>query len=254
LLDQCRASTDGADTSLILEAILEGALKVLLVAAESVSVEEGELAAELARAREALELWQRLRSSPVDQSQGLIWRARLHQVVQNHAESRADLRKALELAPEYAEAKYVLAQSLFTYAPDESVRLLQELHDRYPEDRSVTFSLGSTRRHLGQLEEAGRLFDELIAASPQEYSYLLERGYVAMNAGQLEDAERWLRRAHALAPKEPFVNLALSGCLRRLGREAEAQVFFDAGKKESDERILKKEELSRKYRATGKKS
>lgn len=255
LLTQGADQPDAHDTPLILEAIIEGILKVLSAASQSVPIEEGELAAELARVKTALELWQRLYTRPIDQAQGLVWRARFRQLEQRQTDALVDLRKAVEIVPEFAEARLQLALAVFPSAPEEAARHLQWLHERYPEDRAVMFSLAATNRHLGRFEDAARLLDQLLAVSPDDYNYLLERGVVAINAKRLDDAERWLRRAHAISPKEPLVNLHLSGCLRLAGRDAEGQAFFKAGQMESDERQKKQEETARKYRAAaGKKN
>jgi predicted Zn-dependent protease len=250
LLAGCRAQPQAPETPLMAEAIIEASLKVVRAAFPlGLTAEGGEAAPDLARAREAVELWLQLRPGRADQAQGLVWRGLLHGFANEQPKALADLRRALELNPDHFEARMHLAVSLAAQAPEEAAVHLQMLHRRDPANTDVRFTLASVERHLGRLKEAGDLLDDLLAEDPENATLLVERGYVAMNARQLEDAERWLRRAVALAPEEPTTYLALSGYLYLVKREAEAKSYHDRGKQLDDARTRHREELAQKRKA-----
>jgi Flp pilus assembly protein TadD len=238
---------------MILDALLEGTLTMLEAAHENgVPIDRGETANHFTRGKQALELWLDLRKAGVDQAQGLVWRGRMHRVNGESDKALADLRKSVELHPESYPARNHLSSAAFHDAPAEAARHLDWLHRRYPDDRGVRLSLAIALRQLGKLEEAAAHLDALMALDPDHPPYLLERGSVAVNAGQLDNGERFLRRALAKAPDDPNVYMMLSGCLRNAGRDAEAQSYFDRGKKVADERKRKQAEAAVKLGASTK--
>jgi tetratricopeptide (TPR) repeat protein len=244
LLGFCRNNPEDPETPLLLEAIIEGSLHTFKLFPDAPGK---------ARAQQALDLWFEQRPGPVDQCQGLVWRALLRGVANESAQALADLRKALELNPDHFGARMHLALGLFEQAPEEAAAHLQRLHNHYTEDRQVSKALATIRRQLGQFKEARELLDQLLTSQPDDVTSLVQRGYLAMNTGDPEAGERWLRQAVELAPHVPDITLALSGCLTLAGKHAEAKMYHEKGMKLDEEEKKKWEEQAKMIYAGGKK-
>jgi tetratricopeptide (TPR) repeat protein len=239
LLSSCLERPDDPETPLALEAGIEGSLKALVPAYTALKTFPGGSAApQVKKVRQAVDLWLRLRPGRADQVEGLVWRARASAYANEPLAAREDARKALDLDPDHFQARLNLAIFLAPDAPAEAAGHLERLRRSHPDDRRVLFGLASVRRDLGQLDEAQEILDELLALDPDDVTTLLERGLVALDArpDRPEEAERWLRRAYDLDPNSAEVNLALSTCLTRAGRAAEARPYqerfqqLDAGR------------------------
>ena len=150
----------------------------------------------------------------------------------------ADLRQAVELAPESARPRLPCrgapprqpsrgspAPRLAHSAPTERPR-------RAPAD-------GPCARNLAQPEEAGKILDDILIAEPNKVLALVERGRVALDLDHPDDAKRWLVRAYELAPDQREVLLALSDCCRRLNFLDDAKRLQDRAR-EIDERLQKR--------------
>jgi predicted Zn-dependent protease len=222
LVQFCADNPDNPEAGLALEALAEGALKAF----------------DLGRARWAIGLWLRHRSSDAAQARGLTWQGRAHEFAQDFGKALADFRRATELAPDDPAVRLKLAEALIREEPREAVPHLERLQRLRPDDPEVRFQTARLRRALGQPEEAAPLLDELLADEPQRVAALVERGRVAMDLNRPGEAEDWLRRALARAPELRDVNLALADCLRQCGRLDEAKQFQDKVR-EIDARLQK---------------
>jgi predicted Zn-dependent protease len=243
VLQACVDQPDAPDAPLMLEAYIEGNLKVLSIAATvGVNIDLKKDAG----IRRAIDQWLEHATTPADQAQGRVWRGRVQTLAGMHADAIADFRAALELNPSHVAARWHLANSLIQAAPAESAQLLESLHQDYPDDRDVHLLLATAHRNHGDLNEATTLLDELLAATPDDVNVLLERGKVAVDARQAQQAEAWLRRAEKLAPQNPDISLALARCLLQAGRPEEAQRYQDrfdqaeARRRAAQQEILKK--------------
>ena len=245
-LAACADRPRDAETPLVLEAIIEGNLAVLNHAfALGVVFEGGD---EAAKARRAAGLWLEQRRGVIDQVQGLIWSSRLHFVAGDHVRAVAELRRAVELDPEHFEARRQLADTIAQEAPLETVAYYEMLRQRQPDNADLLYSLAAIRRNLGELEEARRLLDGLLAAQPDHAAGLLERGKVALDQGQLPEAEALLRRARDRQPNDAETNLALSRCLHRAGKAAEAKEYRDRFQELEAEKRRRRDEFMRKFK------
>jgi predicted Zn-dependent protease len=224
LLSSCERSPDAPDTPPVLEAVLQG----IDAALKSATAKGAKPPAEyLARARRAADLWLRLRPGPADQAQGLVWRADFLRRGDDRPGAIADLRKAVEVAPDHFEARLELAELVAPEDPREAASLLEAVRQRHPDDNRVRYPLALVRRSLGQPDEAKHLLDEVLVSEPDHAAALVVRGQLALDAQQPDEAERLLRRAWTLAPDEPETNLALSNCLKVVGRADEAKTYED---------------------------
>jgi tetratricopeptide (TPR) repeat protein len=234
LVQYCTNHPSDPQAALVHEALIEGSLTALYTPL----------------AKWAIDLWLKHRTSQVEQVQGLVWRGRVYEFLQEQPQAMADFRKAVELGPDHFQARLRLAEALIREAPHEAVPHLDWLRGRRPNHPHVRLLSASLYRNLGQPEEAAKLLDELLVATPDKVAVLVERAKVAMDMHRLDDAERWLRRALLLAPMQRAVNLTLSDCLRQAGRLDEAKRYQERVD-EIDATLHKKlEEMTRKAKAT----
>jgi tetratricopeptide (TPR) repeat protein len=133
-------------------------------------------------------------------------------------------QKVLQADPEHDEARLKLTAALLERrAFAEAVPHLEYLRQHQPDEPLVPVRLALCRNFLGEPDEAVRLLDELLARHPHFAPALVERGKLALARGEYDTAEVWLREAVALAPGEHETRYQLVQCLRRGGKEAEAQ-------------------------------
>lgn len=219
---------DAPETPLVLEAYIEGSLRILRPAyVQELIVAGSESAEQIERTRQAIERWLDLRPLRDDQLQGLIWRHHLHTFEKLPWKAEADIRRAVELDSNHFEARLWLAICLVQENPTEAAAHLQTLHERDPKHGAVCFTLADVRRRLGQPVEAGNLLDKFLEAHPNHVAALVERGRVAVDLQQVDSAEQWFRAALRISPDSPEANLALSRCLRMQGSHKEADEFLE---------------------------
>jgi predicted Zn-dependent protease len=246
-----RASTEqpqAPESALMLEAYIEGHLKVLSIAASvgmPISLKKD---AGLPR---GIDLWLEQRGAPADRAQGLVWHGQVRTLEGAYAEAATDFRAALALDPKQVAARWHLAKNLIEAAPADSAQLLESLRREYPDDRDVRILLATARRNLGDLNQAQQLLDELLTATPDDVAVLLERGQVALDARRPQDAETWLRRAETLAPQLPAVSLALARCLLVAGRADEARRYQDRHAEVQSQQQAARNEILHKLRPLG---
>jgi len=224
LLTFCDDHPDAPETPLILEACIEGLLK------------SGSGSPRSEQTRRAIDRWLASRPAAVDQAQGLVWRARTHALANDQPAALAELHRALELEPDYFEARLYLALFTADQSPAGAAAHLRALHARDPADDRVRFALATVLRNVGELAEARQILDELLAAQPENRIALAERGYVALDLHEAADAERWLRQALRLAPDDPPLNMALATCMRMANRPAESKTYQERFEKLDAER------------------
>jgi tetratricopeptide (TPR) repeat protein len=133
-------------------------------------------------------------------------------------------QKVLQADPEHDEARLKLTAALLERrAFPEAIVHLDYLRVHQPDEPLVPVRLAICRAFLGEPDEAVRLLDELLARQPHFAPALLERGKIALSRGEYETAEGWLREAVALGPGDHQARYQLVQCLRRAGKETEAQ-------------------------------
>src|SRR5262249_19770683 len=138
--------------------------------------------------------------------------------------AQADYRRAVEMDPEYDDARLLLAQSLLDHAqqPAEATGHLELLRARQPHNAEVLLTLARCRRQLGRLDEARALLDGLLGAEPGNARALAERGRVALASHQEAEAEAWLKKALDADPHSREQLYLLYECLEQQGKKDEA--------------------------------
>src|SRR5262245_13689370 len=134
----CNEHRDRPDSKLILEALVEGALK----------------AQQLEFAQRCLTLWEESRTDLRDRAQAKVWRGELAYGSGYPDIAVVHLREAVMAAPGNDAARLRLAEVLILYAPAEARGHLEELRFKRPNDRAVMIRLASCHRALGEHEEA----------------------------------------------------------------------------------------------------
>ncbi len=143
----------------------------------------------------------------------------------------AELRRALELKPDFPEAHYRLAQILF-YALGDVKGAIAEFQ------MAITkgYPHPAVHEELARVFLEAELFDEAIAQLQEALrkghetpSVRLELGRAYLAKGELENAERELQRAiEVSAPVEfPLAHYALGEVYERQGRWAQAIAHFE---------------------------
>src|SRR5262245_30748264 len=146
LIILCSKKPRSPEAAIVLEAIIEGSLRVV----------------QLPLAVWSTQQWLKYRTGDLEQARGFIWRGRLHDLSGDFREALVDYRRAVELAPDYVPARLAVADSLVREEPREASGALDWLHRRVGQEPEVRLLTARWRRSLGQPEEAGRILDELL--------------------------------------------------------------------------------------------
>lgn len=153
----------------------------------------------------------------------LVLRASVHEHRHDPAAALADYRRAVDIAPAFAEARLGLATALNGQGyTREAVYHYEILRERQPIDPDVLLSLARALADAAELDEAEQRLDELLAAHPDHVDGLVDRGRLALRRGRLGIAEPHLARAVRLAPWHREGQQFLHRCLTELGRTGEA--------------------------------
>jgi tetratricopeptide (TPR) repeat protein len=145
-----------------------------------------------------------------------------------------DYRAAVAAHPDSDRARLKLADTLLIAGtPDEALTHYQWLAERVAGLPPVQLGLARCYRRLGRPEDAANVLDGLLAGFPSHAEALWERGELELDQGRPAAAEPHLRKAAGLRPFDRRVQYALSRCLLRLDRSAEA-AEFDARVKRLD--------------------
>jgi tetratricopeptide (TPR) repeat protein len=204
MLAACAANPDDPAAPLMLEALARG----LVPAGPS------------RLALPTLDLWLSRPISPADRAQALVWRGRVLEERQRlAAEAAEDYRKALDVAPDHAEARLRLARFLVRNQPAEALEHFRHLDRQTPGRPEVLLGLARTYHQLGDLDAADELLQRLQPGASNDPDVLVAAGALALDRGKPKDAEPLLRRAVSVAPRGRDPNVQLLRCLRELGDE-----------------------------------
>ena len=236
MFSTCEAAPNSPETPLILEALIEGSLKMMIPTImeelEDTRLENRRttLKADFARALAAANLWLNLRTSSSDRVQGFLWRGKIHALGREFPTAEKDFQQALEIDERNAEARLILAKSQMLHSPDQALMNLERLHRDDPSNEDTSFLVAVARHNLGRLDESAQILDSLLESYPNNVDILLERGQVALDKRQLDAAEHYLQKALALNPNRPESNRIFGQFLQMSGRHGEAKTHFDKSK------------------------
>jgi tetratricopeptide (TPR) repeat protein len=159
-----------------------------------------------------------------DNAYALLWHGRVLSGMSYFARAREDYQRAVEVDPEYDDARLALAQNLLDHAlkPDEAVGHLELLRRRQPRNLEVLLALARCYRQLGRTDEARALLDALLREHPDDARALAERGRLALAEQHEAEAEDWLKKSLQADPHAREHLYLLYECLSRQGKADEA--------------------------------
>jgi tetratricopeptide (TPR) repeat protein len=134
-----------------------------------------------------------------------------------------DLKKALELNPDYDEARLRLCKVQLREKLMEEARTNYEIClKHHPDSVEAMVGFGRCLVWANDVDGGREWLDKALKADKDNVIALRERGTLALNENKAEEAEPMLRRAYEQDPKDLVTSHHLVDCLRRLGREQEA--------------------------------
>jgi tetratricopeptide (TPR) repeat protein len=196
------------DSPVILEALAEGYFKLFRIPQSAL----------------CLQLWI---SQQPKSAEPLIRRGQLFSRLHHFEKAETDYRQALLLEPDSLLAGLHLAGLLDARTRSgEALPYYESLRRRFPDEPRILMGLGHCYLQLGRPDDARQVLDHLMELYPDEGLALAERGQLALQAGQVVDAEKFFRQAIERDPFDQEAIYALSLCLRREGRQEEAEKYL----------------------------
>ena len=203
-LCQARVEQNDPDSSLILEALVSGAIR----------------ASRLRYADNCLHGW--LEREP-NNALAHYYKGALFELVAVRQEAAAAFKHALELDPQLDMARLQLAvQLLDLLRAAEAVPHLEYLREQEPNDPRIPVYLAQCKDQMGKQAEAEAILDELLTNYPDFPPALTERAKIHMRSGQRGEAERLLRHATELDRSDFTAHHMLFQCLWQGERSTEA--------------------------------
>jgi tetratricopeptide (TPR) repeat protein len=148
---------------------------------------------------------------------------------EDYEQAIADCTRAIELAPDLAEAYYKRG-FVYTYHLDEYEKAITD-YDRAteldPEYKWAYAHKGHALRKLGRYDEALAALDQAIRVVPEYAWAYRERGEVYSDRGEYERAVEEYNKAIELDPDYKYAYAHKGYALRKLGRYDEALAAFD---------------------------
>jgi tetratricopeptide (TPR) repeat protein len=199
-----RVKPDDADSVLILEALAKGYIQTdrWMLAYDSLGF---------------------LLSQDPNHVPGLLMRGLAREKHHHLDEARQDYERAVDLAPDSAEARLRLADMLADLGEVRTaVAHYEYLRARPPVAADAVLGLARCRLDLHELDEAECLLQGLLAEQPDDLAATAEWGQVLLRQGRAAEAEPRLRAAVERAPSAHDVRQALYLCLQAQEKRDEA--------------------------------
>jgi len=166
-------------------------------------------------------------------------RAREHFLAEDSVRAAEELRRAVELAPDWAEYRIALGKLLYTLC---SVRFSTATYDRScleqaiaeleractldPRSAEAAYWTGRAFERVPDVPAARARLEAALAIQPDHGPALKELGLLAANEGDAERAKEYLLRARELLPKDNEVHFQIGMLLESEDRLEEAKAAF----------------------------
>lgn len=102
--------------------------------------------------------------------------------------------------------------------PEKSLKINEELAQRFPKEKKAHQMLGFKYKRAGRLREAIKEYNRAIALDPNWGFVYNELGYAYAFIGEFEKAEEYLKRFASLSPNEPNIFDSLAELFFIMGR------------------------------------
>jgi predicted Zn-dependent protease len=162
-----------------------------------------------------------------DNVQALLQRGHLWGQVNVHRQAVPDYQRVLEKQPQREDVRRSLAVSLMESGDwEEALTLVEDIHQRHPEDVEARVYLARCWRQLGQNRQAQEMLQGVLAQRPDHPLALRILGETYLHENHAAEAETWLRRAVAASPQDYRAHWFLYQALlkQRKTTEAESQL------------------------------
>ncbi len=175
----------------------------------------------LTDARRVLQRWRQVQP---ENPQTFFVEGEIHDCELLASEAVKCYERALQIDPQHEEARLKLTGALLEQrAFAEALPHLENLRQHQPDNLLVQVRLAACQASLGEAEEAVYLLEDVLARKPDFPPALAERGKMALEREEYNAAADCLQKAIAHQPSDQSARYSLVRCLRRLGKEAEAQ-------------------------------
>jgi Tfp pilus assembly protein PilF len=135
----------------------------------------------------------------------------------------ADYRKAIDLDPDFDEARRRLGKLLLKKKMIVDARAQYEtLVKNHPNDAAALVGLGQVKIAQGETDSGRELLQRAVQIDPSEADGSRELGSLLLDEDRSADALPLLQKACKLQPQDPYASHSLTQCLRRLKRDKEA--------------------------------
>jgi len=141
--------------------------------------------------------------------------------------AEADMKRALELNPNYATAHHWYANYLMQTGKDgEALLEYEKASSLDPLSPAITASLGGLYQKLGKGDKAIALFQKTIELNPTSPIGYMSLAGIYQESGRYDEALRWQYKGHMVAPKNIRPIIEIGSTYETLGDYARAECWY----------------------------
>jgi tetratricopeptide (TPR) repeat protein len=148
----------------------------------------------------------------------------LDSVLEDYEHAVSAYKKALELNPRVAKARFKMGAALLRLdRPQAAIAPLEAELSATPDDPDVKYNLAYALLQTSQKERALALLRSLIAAHPEHPQAQYQLGKTLLDDGQVPEAVQHLEIAAKLDPERDYIHYQLQSAYRRNGQQSDAE-------------------------------
>ncbi len=168
------------------------------------------------------------------------------------AGAERELRKAVKLNPNFAEAHFVFGTALPSVGQlDEAIHEVREALTLDPLSAHFTRWLGRFLLYSGDYDGTLEQCDKTIEMDPQYFQAYLTAGSAFLGKGEVETALEWFRRGQSLETSVRSYDALIVRALAQMGQLEEAQAILDRLEEEARQHYVRAEVLAMGHAAVG---
>jgi len=148
----------------------------------------------------------------------------LDSVLEDYEHAVSAYKKALELNPRVAKARFKMGAALLRLdRPQAAIAPLEAELSATPDDPDVKYNLAYALLETSQKERALALLRSLITAHPEHPQAQYQLGKTLLEDGQVPEAVQHLEIAAKLDPERDYIHYQLQSAYRRNGQQSDAE-------------------------------